>query len=261
MRCARARRRGPRPSTAASPSSAASRGCCSATARCPCCPSRSSRRSPGCSACRALSRRCPPRSRGSRGSSPRAMAAARRDGARRGRRRCSGASARLSTNQLVSSGRPLRVGIVQGNVPQDDKWQPALGAADISNAIVRLTTADDRAGRALRALARVGDAVLLRCAGARDRGAADARADERARRCWSAATYGRRARPARRRSIYNAAFMLQADGTTAASIARCTSCRSASTCRCKSVLFFAAPLVEAVSDFSPGARVEHAAAR
>ena len=119
--------------------------------------------------------------------------------------------ARLSSNQLVSSGRPLRVGIVQGNVPQDDKWQSALGA-QIFERYVRLTKATIEQGArfvlwpesatpfyfgapgpetdALRTLARTtGTSMLI---------GSD---------LWEVGAAGTPPR------IYNAAFMLKADGT------------------------------------------------
>ena len=46
--------------------------------------------------------------------------------------------ARLSDNRLVTEGRPLRVGLVQGNVAQNDKWEPAM-ATDIFRRYLRLT--------------------------------------------------------------------------------------------------------------------------
>jgi apolipoprotein N-acyltransferase len=38
-------------------------------------------------------------------------------------------AARLSDNRLTREGVPLRVGLVQGNVPQDEKWDPARAGA------------------------------------------------------------------------------------------------------------------------------------
>lgn len=161
--------------------------------------------------------------------------------------------ARLSSNHLVSSGRPLRVGIVQGNVPQDDKWQSAIGA-QIFERYMRLTkTTIEQGARfvlwpesatpfyfgapgpetdALRTLARTtGTAMLI---------GSD---------LWEAGAAGTPPR------IYNAAFMLKADGTLGGVYRKVHLVPFGEYVPMQSVLFFAAPLVEAVSNFSPGARV------
>ena len=133
-------------------------------------------------------------------------------------------------------------------------------AREIFERYVRLTKTTIEQGAPLRALARVATPFYFGAPEPGDRRAADARAGRRARRCSSAATCGRRRRPARRRDIYNAAFMLKGRRDAGRRlIARCTWCRSASTCRCSRLLFFAAPLVEAVSNLLAGPTGEHAA--
>ncbi|HET6318344.1 MAG TPA: apolipoprotein N-acyltransferase [Chloroflexota bacterium] len=161
--------------------------------------------------------------------------------------------ARLRTNRLVTEGRPLRVGIVQGNVPQDEKWQAALGA-EIFERYLRLTRTTIEGGarfvlwpesatpfyfgapgpetEVLRTLARTTQTALLIGS---DQGEA-----------------GADGTPPR---VYNAAFLLKADGTVGGVYRKVHLVPFGEYVPLKSVLFFAAPLVEAVSDFSPGARV------
>jgi apolipoprotein N-acyltransferase len=161
--------------------------------------------------------------------------------------------ARLVSNQLTAQGRALRVGIVQGNVPQDDKWQSTLGA-QIFERYMRLTRTTIEHGarfvlwpesatpfyfgapgpetEALRVLARTtGTSMLI---------GSD---------LWEGGTAGIPPR------LYNAAFMLQANGELGGVYRKVHLVPFGEYVPMKSVLFFAAPLVEAVSDFSPGARV------
>ena len=57
------------------------------------------------------------------------------------------------------------------------------------------------------------------------------------------------------RKVYNAAFLLQPDGSTGGVYRKVHLVPFGEYVPLKRILFFAAPLVEAVSDFSPGARV------
>jgi apolipoprotein N-acyltransferase len=150
---------------------------------------------------------------------------------------------------LTVAGRPLTVGIVQGNVDQDTKWNPAR-ADEIFARYVRLTEqVADRGARLilwpesstpfyfeygaesqiLRALARRRDVQLL------------IGSDQ-----WEQATPPR---------IYNAAFLITADGSTGGVYRKVHLVPFGEYVPLKHVLFFAKPLVDAVSDFAPGAEV------
>jgi apolipoprotein N-acyltransferase len=160
-------------------------------------------------------------------------------------------TARLDDNALVTAGRPLRVGLVQGNVAQDDKWEPAL-ATEIFQRYLRLTRrAIDGGARfvlwpesatpfnfgapgpeteTLRELARTSGAAML------------IGSDQ-----WEP---GRGGVPPK---VYNAAFLLEADGQVGGVYRKVHLVPFGEYVPLKPLLFFAAPLVQAVSDFSPGA--------
>ncbi len=38
---------------------------------------------------------------------------------------------RIADGSLTREGTPIRVGLIQGNIAQEDKWNPARGAADL----------------------------------------------------------------------------------------------------------------------------------
>jgi apolipoprotein N-acyltransferase len=46
--------------------------------------------------------------------------------------------ARLGASELLSHGQPVRVAVLQGNVPQDEKWNPAL-AEEITKRYIEMT--------------------------------------------------------------------------------------------------------------------------
>jgi apolipoprotein N-acyltransferase len=144
-------------------------------------------------------------------------------------------------------GEPLRVGVVQGNVPQDQKWSPEFAHAILSR-YLRLSREaaaqgaelivwpesatpffyeEDPAGAdAIRQLARETGAWLLFGSDQLERG------------------------PTPR--YYNAAFAVSPDGRTTGVYRKQHLVPFGEYVPLKSFLFFVAPLVEAVSDFSPG---------
>jgi apolipoprotein N-acyltransferase len=159
-------------------------------------------------------------------------------------------SSRLSNNRLIAAGRPLRVGIVQGNVPQDQKWDPAQ-AREIFDRYVRLTVQTIGQGAQLILWPESATPFYFGVPGAET---AELRELARRNRVailigsdqWEAGTPPR---------IYNAAFLLQPDGSTGGVYRKVHLVPFGEYVPLKRILFFAAPLVEAVSDFSAGARV------
>jgi len=154
---------------------------------------------------------------------------------------------RVARGDLVRDGTPLRVGVVQGNVPQDEKWDPAR-AREILARYLDLTRQvaargavlvvwpesatpflfeEDPAGEAVRATARETGAYVLFGSDQIERGS-----------------------PPR---YYNAAFLLDPEGRTAAVYRKRHLVPFGEYVPLKRVLFFVSPLVEAVSDFSAGA--------
>ena len=154
---------------------------------------------------------------------------------------------RLSDDRLVRDGTPLRVGLVQGNIAQTDKWDPAMrpailrryldlsrrSAGDGARLIVWPESAipfpfeDHPDGEEVRQLARdTGAHVLF--------GSTQSRRDPVSR-------------------LFNAAFALGPDGETGAVYHKMHLVPFGEYVPFRSVLFFASPLVEGVMDFSPGA--------
>ena len=159
-----------------------------------------------------------------------------------------GASAAASSRQQA---RPLRVGLLQGNVRQDAKWDPAFRDA-ILDRYVSLSRQAIAAGAQLVHLAGSVDAVLFRASTKLSRadppaGGAGARTVRH--------RHGRNRTPVPGRSltgITTRPCWSAATGDRATRIAKSGSSRSANTCRSSAVLFFVGPLIEAVSDFTPG---------
>ena len=153
---------------------------------------------------------------------------------------------RLSDNRLVRDGTPLRVGLVQGNILQDDKWDPAMRSTILSRYLdlSRQTAAagarllvwpeaatpfsfeDDPDGDLIRQLARTTGAHVL----------------------FGSTQSLRDPVP----QTFNAAFLVRPDGHTAAVYHKMHLVPFGEYVPFRSLLFFASPLVEVVSDFSPG---------
>ena len=159
-------------------------------------------------------------------------------------------SLRVAGGELTRAGTPIRVGLVQGNVDQAEKWdtrradeilrgylQMTLQAIDQGASVVLWPESstpfyfdEDRAGaEQVRALARHGKVSILVGSDQIDHGAET--------------------------KYYNAAFLVQPSGRTDGVYRKIHLVPFGEYVPLKRVLFFAAPLVEAVSDFSAGDRV------
>ena len=158
---------------------------------------------------------------------------------------------RLSDGRLTSAGRPLRVGLVQGNVPQDSKWEPAL-AGEIFSRYLRLSRQAIAQGASLVIWPESAtpfyfgpdpESEILRGL-ARETGVSMLVGSD----LWERS-------PGSRPKVYNAAFMVGRDGTTDGVYRKVHLVPFGEYVPMKNVLFFAAPLVQAVSDFSPGTEV------
>ncbi len=168
---------------------------------------------------------------------------------------------RMSTNALTREGDPIRVAVVQANIEQENKWNPALSDAIFERylAMSRRALADragfviwpesstpfyfenDPRGTRVRTLAQQSQTPFLigsdqielvpkttgSVAGTAPRGPAENR-------------------------IYNAAFLVGANGATAGVYRKIHLVPFGEYVPLKRLLFFVGPLVEAVSDFAPG---------
>jgi len=156
---------------------------------------------------------------------------------------------RLSPSDLPAAGRALRVGIVQGNVDQGMKWDPAR-ADEIFSRYLRLTEAVADQGARLVLWPESStpfyfeygaESQILRELARRRRVQLLVGSDQ-----WEQTTPPR---------IYNAAFLVNADGTTGGVYRKVHLVPFGEYVPYKHLLFFAKPLVEAVSDFAPGTEV------
>jgi len=163
--------------------------------------------------------------------------------------------ARLTRSALSSAGDPVRVAVLQGNIAQDDKWNPALADAITARYLSMTRTAladgatfimwpesatpfffekDLLRGGAIRRLASEGNATLL---------------------IGSDQIEPVRAEPGRTRPTerwYNAAFLVQPDGRIGAVYRKMQLVPFGEYVPAKRLLFFVGTIVEAASDFAAG---------
>lgn len=156
---------------------------------------------------------------------------------------------RVREGALLEDGRPLTVGIVQANVPQDEKWDP-LYADEIFDRYLRLTRhVIDRGARLVLwpesatpfSFAQSAEGMIVRQL-ARDAGVSILLGSD---------LY----EPGPPTRLYNAAFLIQPDGDVGGVYRKVRLVPFGEYVPFQSVLFFAAPLVQAVSDFAPGEAV------
>lgn len=157
-------------------------------------------------------------------------------------------SVRVGDGSLMRQGRPLRVALLQGNVPQEKKWDPAH-AESILRTYVAMTrqAASQRAALIIWPESAtpfyyeedpIGGETIRRLA-----------RDTRAHLLIGSDQLERTSPP----RYYNAAFLVEPDGRTAAVYRKVHLVPFGEYVPLKRVLFFIQPLVDAVSDFSPGA--------
>lgn len=154
---------------------------------------------------------------------------------------------RLSDDRLTRAGTPLQVGLIQGNVAQGDKWDPALRGG-ILRRYLELSRTSAAAGAELVVWPEAAtpfsfeahpDSMLVREL-VRDTGVHLFFGSPRIQRG-----------PAPR--MFNSAFALQPDGRTAAVYDKIHLVPFGEYVPFRSLLFFASPLVEAAADLTPGA--------
>jgi apolipoprotein N-acyltransferase len=159
-------------------------------------------------------------------------------------------SARLSDNRLTREGVALRVGLIQGNVAQDEKWNPER-ATQIVRAYI------DRTRRA----AAEGAQFILWPESAlpfffQEEPAVGDAIRQLAFQTRTTLLFGsdqvERTTPPR---YYNSAFLVEPEGTVAAVYRKIHLVPYGEYVPMKRLLFFAGPLVHAVSDFSAGDRM------
>jgi apolipoprotein N-acyltransferase len=164
-------------------------------------------------------------------------------------------SARIASGSLTAAGDPMRVAVIQGNILQDDKWNPALRDIIIGRYVQMTRQAIEQGARfvvwpesslpvyfdedpirsqVLRRLAREHGVTLLVGSDQVERTRPDAPADDPANR------------------FYNAAFLVRPDGTTGAVYRKMHLVPFGEYVPLQRILFFVGPIVDSVSNFTPG---------
>jgi apolipoprotein N-acyltransferase len=154
---------------------------------------------------------------------------------------------RVQDGALVHSGQPVRVALVQGNVLQHEKWDKGR-AADILNRYLTMTREGAARGASLIIWPEsstpfmfehdpVGRVAITRLA-----------QDLRVALLFGSDQY----EPGEPARFYNSAFLVGPDGQTKAVYRKMHLVPFGEYVPLKRLLFFVAPLVESVSDFSPG---------
>jgi len=159
-------------------------------------------------------------------------------------------SARLRDDALTREGVPLRVALVQGNVSQDQKWDRARAGSIVQDYLDLTRRA---AGEGARFILWPESALPFffeedpLVSGAVRRLAAETRTT-----LLVGSDQIERTSPAR---YFNAAFLIDPSGTVAAVYRKVHLVPFGEYVPLKRLLFFAGPLIQAVSDFSEGDRV------
>jgi apolipoprotein N-acyltransferase len=164
---------------------------------------------------------------------------------------------RVRAHRLTSAGSPIRVGVLQGNIPQDQKWDAAQ-RGPILERYVNMTR---------EAIGRGAQFVLWPESSTPEPYEQDLAAGDEIRRLVRqshitlliGSDQVEPVRPVAGKTpevrYYNAAYLVQPDGTTGAIYRKIHLVPFGEYVPLKRVLFFVGPIVEAVSDFTPGDRV------
>ena len=155
---------------------------------------------------------------------------------------------RVSDGALVRQGAPVKVALVQGNIPQTQKWDQGR-ASQILGTYLDLTRRAASQGATLVVWPESATPFIFEydaAGNAAIRGAA--------RVLGVSLLFGSdEYEPGKPARFFNSAFLLAPDGSTAAVYRKMHLVPFGEFVPLKRLLFFVGPLVEAVSDFSPGA--------
>jgi apolipoprotein N-acyltransferase len=157
---------------------------------------------------------------------------------------------RIRDGRLTREGTPLRVALIQGNVPQEEKWDPSRAGA-IFDRYLRMTREAAAAGAELVIWPESATPFYF------DEDAVSAlRVRQLISEIGTPLLFGTdEVEPGSPPRYYNSAFMLHESGTTAAVYRKMFLVPFGEYVPFGTLLTFVGPLVEAVSAFSPGQRV------
>lgn len=151
---------------------------------------------------------------------------------------------RLADNRLAESGRVMRVGLIQGNVEQDQKWDPRFRDAILAR-YLSLSREAILSGAQLVVWPEASTPFFM------DRDSAQA-APIRALAAQTRTPFVIGTDEFDGKNIFNAASVIGADGRGRGSYRKMHLVPFGEYVPLKRLLFFVGPLVEAVSDFAPG---------
>jgi apolipoprotein N-acyltransferase len=153
---------------------------------------------------------------------------------------------RVGRAELTRLGEPVRVGLVQGNVDQAEKWDPARATSIFARHLALSEQAIDDGAELV-----VWPESSTPFTFERDQGAADAVRDL-ARESGVPILLGSDEVDRTESRYYNSAYLVRSDGMTGGVYRKMHLVPFGEYVPLRRLLFFAAPLVETVSDFSPG---------
>lgn len=156
-------------------------------------------------------------------------------------------SARVRDGRLVSAGQPFKVGLLQGNIAQDLKWDPGM----------RRTILDRYLGLARQAATSGAELVVWPESATPFAFDGDVMAQEEIRQLSRETGVFQlvgttEVEPGTPAAFYNSAVLLDPQGDTAGVYRKIRLVPFGEYVPLKGILFFVAPLVETVADFSPG---------
>ncbi len=154
---------------------------------------------------------------------------------------------RVHEGSLITQGQPVRVALVQGNIHQGEKWDPGQSAR-ILDTYLRLTRESARQGAALVVWPESATPFLFEHDLAGNAAIRKTAGDLGVSLLFGSDQY----EPGQPPRYFNSAFLLGPDGRTEAVYRKMHLVPFGEYVPLKRLLYFVAPLVEAVSDFSAG---------
>jgi apolipoprotein N-acyltransferase len=155
---------------------------------------------------------------------------------------------RIADARLTREGTPLRVGLVQGNIAQEDKWNPRE-ARRIFTTHIAMTRDVVRRGAQLVIWPESSTPFMFEEDEAGETGVRDLAREVRVPILFGSDQVDRTGQPYR---LYNAAFLVTPQGDTAAVYRKIHLVPFGEFVPLKQLLYFVAPLVERFTDFSAG---------
>jgi apolipoprotein N-acyltransferase len=161
---------------------------------------------------------------------------------------------RVRAHRLTSAGTPIHVAVLQGNIPQDQKWDTAQ-RGPIMDRYINMTR--EAVGRGAQFVLWPESSTPLPYEQDPADGAAIRRIAQQAHitlLIGSDQVEPVRAEPRKTPAVryYNAAYLVQPDGTTGAIYRKIHLVPFGEYVPLKRLLYFVGPIVDAVSDFTPG---------